>query len=85
MADPESPLSAKLIEAYPGCGENGIVIRKKLAAIVFGDTQKLRALNEMTHAAVLEKMLAEAGACPQSYVCPDFACMEGAFKTAPKP
>lgn len=71
LADPESSLSAKLIEAYPGCGENGIVIRKKLAAIVFGDAQKLRALNEMTHAAVLEKMLAEAGACPQSYVVLD--------------
>lgn len=46
------------IEArFPGTVENGILQRKRLGDIVFGDTQALAELNRLTHSAVKAEVL----------------------------
>ena len=42
---------------FPGCVENGKLLRKKLGAIVFADPQALKALNAITHGAVKAEVL----------------------------
>ena len=46
------------IEArFPGTVEDGVLQRKKLGSIVFGDKQALETLNAITHSAVKKEML----------------------------
>ncbi|MGM9589728.1 MAG: dephospho-CoA kinase [Faecousia sp.] len=53
------------IEArFPGVLENGILNRKKLGAIVFGDGQALLDLNRITHGAVKKEVLRRLDARP---------------------
>jgi dephospho-CoA kinase len=45
-------LLAAISERFPGTVENGVLLRKKLGAVVFSDAQALGDLNRITHSAV---------------------------------
>ena len=54
----EDPALPAAIEArFPGVVENGVLQRKKLGQIVFGDEKALHDLNQITHAAVKAEVL----------------------------
>ena len=46
-------------EAFPGTVEDGVLLRKKLGQIVFGDPEKLEKLNRITHVFVDRAVQAE--------------------------
>lgn len=50
---------------FPGCVENGILQRKKLAAIVFSDPGALLDLNAITHKAVKTEVLRQIEQLPK--------------------
>lgn len=52
----KSMLSA-IEHRFPGTVQDGVLNRKKLGAIVFGDKQALQALNAITHKAVKQEVL----------------------------
>ena len=59
----DKAMLAAIEEAFPGTVEDGVLRRKKLGQIVFGDERKLLKLNGITHGFVkkaVEKLLAEA-------------------------
>ena len=49
---------------FPGCTENGVLLRKKLGAIVFQDPEALKDLNTITHNAVLTEVQRRLNAAP---------------------
>ena len=66
------------IEArFPGVTENGILNRKKLGAIVFGDEQALLALNAITHAAVKKEVLRRLEGAPRLAAIDAIGLFEG--------
>jgi dephospho-CoA kinase len=57
VLEPEGEAFAPAVEAFgPGIlGEDRRIVRKKLAALVFGDADKLRQLNALVHPAVIRR------------------------------
>lgn len=51
------PLNEQLALAFPDACDNGVVDRKRLAAIVFSDEERLRQLNGISHSAVRSEVL----------------------------
>ena len=63
LLETDKALLEAIGEAFPGTVEGGILQRKKLGTIVFGDGEKLLKLNGITHGFVkkaVERSLAEA-------------------------
>lgn len=66
------------IEArFPGVLENGILNRKKLGAIVFGDHRALLDLNRITHGAVKKEVLRRLDARPKLAAIDAIGLFEG--------
>ena len=60
----DAALRQKVAEQFPGCLDaRGEVDRRALAAIVFGDKEKIAALNALTHPYIMQKLFAEMDAC----------------------
>jgi dephospho-CoA kinase len=54
IMDSNKEIIDKVDKEFPGVYENGVLDRKKLAAIVFNDPDRLETLNDMVHPAVGE-------------------------------
>ena len=60
----DAALRQKVAEQFPGCLDaRGEVDRRALAAIVFGDKEKIAALNALTHPYIMQKLFTEMDAC----------------------
>ena len=53
----DKTLLAAIEARFPGVVRDGVLLRKKLGAIVFSDKEQLEALNAITHDAVKEEVL----------------------------
>lgn len=65
LQQPGTETTRRIIEAFPKCADGGALNRKALAAEVFADGSKLRALEAIVHPAVkaeLKRRIAESGA-----------------------
>ena len=63
LLETDKEMLAAIEAAFPGTVEGGVLQRKKLGQIVFGDPEKLQRLNGITHGFVkkaVDKRLAEA-------------------------
>ena len=61
----DNALLAAIEAAFPGCTEDGVLLRKKLGTIVFGDKEALAVLNRITHGAVKEEVLRQLETKPK--------------------
>ncbi len=77
----DKALLAAIEAAFPGTVEDGVLLRKKLGQIVFGDEGKLLKLNGITHGFVkkeVERLLAEARRAGKTLAAVDaIALIEG--------
>ena len=64
-------------QRFPGTVENGQLQRKKLGAIVFGDSQALQDLNAITHGAVKKEVLRRLESQPKLAAIDAIALFEG--------
>ena len=62
---------------FPGTVENGVLLRKKLGAIVFSDSQALADLNRITHSAVKDSVLCKLSIRPKLAAIDAIALFEG--------
>ena len=70
-------LLAAIQDRFPGTVENGVLLRKKLGAIVFADEQALLDLNKITHGAVKQEVLRRLSAVPKLAAIDAIALFEG--------
>lgn len=52
----DKEIAQKTIYLFPDCFAGGVLDRKKLAAAVFADREKLKKLDAITHPAIMKKM-----------------------------
>ena len=81
LLETDGKMLAAIEEAFPGTVEGGVLQRKKLGQIVFGDEEKLQKLNRITHGFVkvaVEKALEEARQAGKTLAAVDaIALIEG--------
>lgn len=71
LGDGKTPLCKKILSAFPQAESDGALDRKKLGAIVFADREALKALNGLTHPAVIKKTLDDIKKTGHKYVVTD--------------
>lgn len=57
LLESDKELPEAVARRFPGTVENGVLLRKKLGAIVFSDEKALQDLNKITHNAVRKEVL----------------------------
>ena len=77
LLETDPALPAAIGERFPGTVENGILLRKKLGAIVFSDEKALADLNAITHSAVKAEVLRQLEARPTLAAIDAIALFEG--------
>ena len=65
---------------FPGTVENGVLLRKKLGAMVFSDQQALLDLNAITHSAVKAEVLRRLETAPKLAAIDAIALFEGGLQ-----
>ena len=62
---------------FPGTVENGVLLRKKLGAIVFSDQNALKDLNKITHGAIQSEVMRRLETAPKLAAIDAIALFEG--------
>ncbi len=70
-------LLSAIEERFPGTVENGILNRKKLGSLVFGDEKALQDLNAITHGAVKREVLKRLKPAPRLAAIDAIGLFEG--------
>ena len=73
----DADLLAAIDERFPGVVEDGVLMRKKLGAIVFADEAALLDLNRITHSAVKREVMNRLAARPKLAAIDAIALFEG--------
>lgn len=70
-------LLAAIDARFPGTVENGVLLRKKLGAIVFSNAQALMDLNAITHSAIKAEVVRRLSSAPRLAAIDAVALFEG--------
>ena len=73
----DASLLTAIENRFPGTVEEGVLLRKKLGAIVFSDKKALQDLNAITHGAIKAEVLRRLAAAPSLAAIDAIALFEG--------
>ena len=77
LLEQDDALLGAIAARFPGVVENGVLLRKKLGALVFSDPAALEDLNRITHSAVKREVLRQLEAKPTLAAIDAIALFEG--------
>ena len=77
LLEQDDALLGAIAARFPGVVENGVLLRKKLGALVFSDPKSLEDLNQITHRAVRAEVLRRLAAKPALAAIDAIALFEG--------
>lgn len=77
LLEQDDALLGAIAARFPGVVENGVLLRKKLGALVFSDPAALEDLNRITHSAVRAEVLRRLAANPALAAIDAIALFEG--------
>lgn len=77
LLERDNALLGAIAARFPGVVENGVLLRKKLGALVFSDPAALEDLNQITHRAVRAEVLRRLAAKPALAAIDAIALFEG--------